>query len=81
MGVIVFEINELVLNGFPRVDRDRVSEAFQRELTRLLHVAPPNLESGRTVDVVSLPALPPATSSRRLGEMLARAVHDGVTRA
>jgi hypothetical protein len=42
MGVtrIHFAVDELVLNGFPTINRDRVAASFQRELTRLLAVTP-----------------------------------------
>ncbi|GII88910.1 hypothetical protein Ssi03_69000 [Sphaerisporangium siamense] len=88
---IVVHVDEFALNGFPMADRDRVAAAFERELTRLLYAAPLDggsslpegsllARSSRSLDAIALPALPPAASSRRLGELLARAVHDGFTR-
>ncbi|MEU6082233.1 hypothetical protein [Streptomyces sp. NPDC047108] len=76
------DIGELVLDGFERVDTDRVSEAFQAELTRLVRErGVPIAADGtdRELDVVSgLPALPANASSRRLGQELARSVHAGL---
>jgi hypothetical protein len=78
------EIGELVLNGFDhRVDADRVSAAFQAELARLVRERGVPLAAGgadRTLDALAgLPALPATTSSARLGEALARAVHAGLS--
>ena len=83
MGVnetdIHVEIDELVLTGFDRVNIDLLVQAFQRELTRLLHRRGVHLVDEH--DLVSgLPALPHTTSARRLGEALARSVHSGLTR-
>ncbi|MEV8395392.1 hypothetical protein ACFU76_12290 [Streptomyces sp. NPDC057539] len=76
------DIGELVLDGFDRVDPDRVSAAFQTELTRLVRDrgVPLATDGGRTLDALSgLPPLPATTSPRRLGEALARAVHAGLS--
>ncbi|WP_406835060.1 hypothetical protein ACICHK_01060 [Streptomyces sp. AHU1] len=93
-GRIDVEIGELVLDGFPRVDRDRVAEAFRRELTRLVReygvpVADDLVsdghgegdgDTGLALDVVrGLPPLPYTVSSDRLGMALARSVHAGLT--
>jgi hypothetical protein len=75
------EIGELVLEGFGAVDSGRICEAFQRELTRLVtERGVPVADAGdRAVELLSgLPELPATTSSRRLGEALARAVHAGL---
>ncbi|MEU9184569.1 hypothetical protein AB0D14_08380 [Streptomyces sp. NPDC048484] len=75
-------VGELVLDGF-RADPDRVSEAFERELTRLVreHGVPLAAERGGvTLDALSgLPPLPAGLSARRLGQELARAVHEGLS--
>jgi hypothetical protein len=75
------EIGELALHGF-RVDPDRVSEAFERELTRLVraHGVPLAADGALTADTLSgLPPLPAGLSARRLGQELARAVHEGLS--
>jgi len=75
-------VGELVLDGF-RVDPDRVSAAFEHELTRLVreHGVPLATERGAvTLDALSgLPPLPAGLSARRLGQELARAVHEGLS--
>ncbi|MGP3982002.1 hypothetical protein [Streptomyces sp. KR80] len=77
------DIGELVLDGFdPRVDPDRVTAAFQMELTRLVRERGVPLAAdgtGRALDgLAGLPPLPATTSPVRLGEALARAVHAGL---
>ncbi len=76
------DIGELVLDGFGRVDTDKVSAAFQSELARLVRErgVPLAAEGGRALDALSgLPALPATASARRLGQELARAVHAGLS--
>ncbi|MET8677333.1 hypothetical protein ABZW18_07030 [Streptomyces sp. NPDC004647] len=77
------DIGELVLDGFERVDPDRVSAAFQRELARLVRERGVPLAAdgeGRALEALSgLPALPATTSPGRIGEALARAVHAGLS--
>ena len=79
MGVnsVRIEIDELVFEGL-RVDADRVSAVFEAELTRLIRErGVPSLEL--SLDALDgLPALPATSSPSRLGEALARAVHDGL---
>ncbi|MFH9006047.1 hypothetical protein ACH4E5_22790 [Streptomyces afghaniensis] len=80
-SAIRVDIGELVLDGF-RVDPDRVSAAFERELDRLVreHGVPLAADGALTVDTLSgLPPLPAGLSSRRLGQELARAVHAGLS--
>ncbi|MFF7401401.1 MULTISPECIES: hypothetical protein [Streptomyces] len=75
------EIGELVLDGF-RADPARVSAAFERELARLvrLHGVPLASHGPLTVDTLSgLAPLPSGLSARRLGQELARAVHQGLS--
>ena len=75
------EVGELVLDGF-RADPERVSKAFEDELTRLvrLHGVPLAAEGPLAVDALSgLPPLPAGLSARRLGQELARAVHEGLS--
>ncbi|MFF5077464.1 pentapeptide repeat-containing protein [Actinoplanes sp. NPDC000266] len=82
MGVdrIELEIGELILDGFPRADRDRIAAAFTRELTSLLHERGMPF-TGADIDVRDLPPLPPTAGPRRLGRSLARAVHDSLCEA
>ncbi|WP_328429404.1 hypothetical protein [Streptomyces sp. NBC_00443] len=75
------EIGELALHGF-RVDPERVSDAFERELTRLVHAhgVPLATDGALTLEALSgLPPLPAGLSARRLGQQLARAVHEGLS--
>ncbi|WP_411145378.1 hypothetical protein [Streptomyces sp. x-80] len=77
------DIGELVLDGFDsRIDPDRVSAAFQSELTRLVRERGVPLAAdgaGVTLDgLAGLPPLPATTSPVRIGEALARAVHAGL---
>ncbi len=73
------EIGELALDGFDRVDPERVSAAFQAELARLVRERGVPLATDgadRALEALSgLPPLPATTSPKRLGEALARAVH------
>ncbi|MFI5689347.1 hypothetical protein [Streptomyces sp. NPDC051636] len=83
MGVTLkevrIEIGELALSGF-RADPDRVSAAFESELTRLVTEHGMPVEGPWTADVLSgLPPLPAGLSARRLGQELARAVHAGLS--
>lgn len=80
-SAIRVEIGELVLDGF-QADPARVSAAFERELTRLVHLhgVPLAANGALTADALSgLPPLPSGLSARRLGQELARAVHDGLS--
>ncbi|MER8088244.1 hypothetical protein ACFVZR_26775 [Streptomyces sp. NPDC058316] len=75
------DIGELVLDGFD-VDPERVSAAFERELTRLVRErgVPVAADGGRSLDTLSgLPPLPAGLSARRLGQELAHAVHAGLS--
>ncbi|MGW9134460.1 hypothetical protein [Streptomyces sp. NPDC055681] len=76
------DIGELVLDGFERLDPDRVSAAFEAELSRLVRErgVPLAADGGRALEALSgLPPLPSTTSPGRLGEALARAVHAGLS--
>lgn len=85
---IEVEIGALVLDGFAHhVDRDRLAEAFTRELSRLVREHGVPLADARTgsdpvlvLDAVSgLLPLPHTASPIRLGTALARSVHAGLT--
>ncbi|MEU5716795.1 hypothetical protein AB0G71_13580 [Streptomyces sp. NPDC020403] len=76
------DIGELVLEGFGRVDPERVSEAFQAELGRLVRDrgVPLAADGGQALEALAgLPPMPANLSSRRLGRELARAVHTGLS--
>ncbi|MER5615059.1 hypothetical protein [Streptomyces sp. NPDC002215] len=78
---IRIDVGELVLDGF-RVDPDRVSESFERELSRLVreHGVPLAADGALALEALSgLPPLPAGLSARRLGQELARAVHAGLS--
>ncbi|MFD7438889.1 hypothetical protein [Streptomyces sp. NPDC059861] len=80
-AVIRVEIGELALRGF-RVDAERVSAEFAHELTRLVRErgVPLATDGPVTLDALSgLPPLPAGLTARRLGQELARAVHDGLS--
>ncbi|MER6012890.1 hypothetical protein [Streptomyces bluensis] len=80
-SAIRVEIGELALSGF-RVDPERVTAAFERELTRLVerHGVPLAADGPLTLEGLSgLPPLPAGLSARRLGQELARAVHEGLS--
>ena len=80
-SAIRIEVGELVLGGF-RADPEHVSAAFESELTRLvrLHGVPLAAHGALAVDALSgLPPLPAGLSARRLGQELARVVHEGLS--
>jgi len=80
-SAIRVEIGELVLDGF-HADPAHVSAAFERELTRLvrLHGVPLAADGAVSVDALAgLAPLRPGLSARRLGQELARAVHEGLS--
>ena len=74
------EIDDLVLTGFDRVNTDLVVQAFERELSRLLHQRGVGPVAAELDLVTDLPAVARTTSPRRLGEALARSVHTGLIR-
>ncbi|MFI8071117.1 hypothetical protein ACIF85_20315 [Streptomyces sp. NPDC086033] len=80
-SAIRIEVGELVLDGF-RADPERVAAAFESELTRLVRLrgVPLAAEGPLAVDALSgLPPLPAGLSARRLGQELARSVHEGLS--
>ncbi|GGK74518.1 hypothetical protein [Mangrovihabitans endophyticus] len=75
---VLVQIDAIVLDGVRPADRERVAEAFTRELSRLLALDEiPSVDAHR--DAVTRPAVPPAGSPRRLGRLLARSVHETLT--
>ncbi|WP_228472978.1 hypothetical protein [Streptomyces cyaneochromogenes] len=80
-SAIRVEIGELALQGF-RADPERVSAAFEQELSRLVraHGVPLAADGALAVDALTgLPPLPSGLSARRLGQELARVVHEGLS--
>jgi hypothetical protein len=83
------EIDQLVLDGFERIDRDAVGSAFGRELDRLLRRHAGALAAGGAdgIELASrvarLPGtqLPAGLSPRRLGQSLAGAVFSAIAGA
>lgn len=78
------DVGELVLAGFDRaLDTARLTEAFETELARLVRERGVPLAadgSTRALDALGgLPPLPAHLSARRLGQELARAVHEGLS--
>ena len=80
MGVIRIQIDQLALTGVRRGQRDRVVEAFQQELTRLLTAGGlPGATAGTRERVPGGDPLVPTSDPRRLGHRLARSVHAALT--
>ena len=83
------EIDQLVLEGFERIDRDAVGSAFGRELDRLLRRHAGALAAGGAdgVHLASRAARLPGTqppaelSAHRLGQSLAGAVYSVIEAA
>jgi len=72
---VLVDIGAIVLDGVRPADRERVAEAFRRELSRLLTVHGMPTEDARR-DAVTRPPVPLTGSPRRIGRMLARTVHE-----
>jgi hypothetical protein len=81
---IELHVEELALQGFPPVDRHRISEAVQRELTRLLsdQGLPASLEAGREFSQVDGGSFQLSTGSRAgsVGADIGRAVYGGLAK-
>jgi hypothetical protein len=82
---IRLDIGALGLDGLPggrftAAERERIADAFTHELSRLLRVhGLPDTGDAAPHIVASLPALPPTASPYRIGQVLARAVHTGLS--
>jgi len=77
------EIEELVLDGFPAADRDRIARAVHVELERLFaeNGVPASLEGGGNVakiDGGSFEAAPDS-GSEEIGAQVARALYGGMS--
>lgn len=79
---VTLSIDEVVLRGFPPVDRHRVADAMTAELTRLLEDE--GLPEGMGKDAAALAPLPmrlPAGAGpEAIGREIARTVHAGLCR-
>lgn len=75
-------IEELVLEGFEQVDRGRIAEAVERELTHLFteRGIPPSLAGGGEIDRLDGGTFQAASGSRPevIGAQVARAVYGGL---
>jgi len=76
------EIEELVLDGFPAADKDRIARAVHVELERLFaeRGVPPSLEGGgdvATIDGGSFEAAPNARPEA-IGVQVARGLYGGM---
>jgi hypothetical protein len=75
-------IGEVVLSGFPPLDRHRLGDALAAELTTLL--ARRGLPEGLAADPVLPPVvlrLAPGAGPEAIGREIARAVHAGLLRS
>lgn len=79
---ITVRIDELVLHGLPREQRHAVAEAFETELARLCEESGAPLAGGRSevprLDLGTL-HLSPGTPPSRIGRMVARKLHGGIS--
>jgi hypothetical protein len=86
-GAVSVHIDELVMIGVRPGDRDRVVQALQAELTRLLRVSPPRAAGirGKPVSIERLAApaakLSVAPSPRSVGRLAAAQIHSGLKEA
>ena len=78
------EIEELVLHGFPGMDKDRIARAVQMELERLITEGgvPASLQEGG--DIARLEGgsfqVAPDLSAEEVGAQVARAIYGGMRR-
>jgi hypothetical protein len=79
-AAIEVHVEELILEGFPPMDRQQVGEAVRREVLRLLEEGlPAGLAAGRAIDRVDAGWFePPSMHPAAIGTALARAVHQGL---
>jgi len=78
------EIEDLVLHGFPGMDKDRIARAVQMELERLITEGgvPASLQEGG--DIARLEGgsfqVAPDLSAEEVGAQVARAIYGGMRR-
>ena len=81
---IELHIEELVLQGMPAGDRQRIGAVVQRELTRMLaeRGMPPAVASGAEIESLSGQSfeLARGASPDAIGVQVARAVYGGIKR-
>ena len=79
---IELQIEELVLHGFASADRDRIGEAVEGELVRLLTEGglASSLHSEGQLPNLCADAIPlsPASTPHELGQRIARALYGGI---
>ncbi len=87
MGDVIdleLEIDELVVEGIPRSDRERFAGALRRELERLLRerVLPASLRQSREVKHLTprTPSVPGDASANQLGAAVARTIYEALSR-
>lgn len=80
---IELHIGELVLDGFPAIDRAHLGALVQRELTRLFaeRGVPPSLTQGGEIPRIDGGSLPAASglSTQAIGTEIAAAVYRGLS--
>lgn len=81
---IKLHIEELVLNGFPPGDRDRIANNVEYELSRLLFEqgVPSSLSKGREIANLDVGVFEVAQGSKpeAIGAKVAQAVYGGLSR-
>lgn len=79
---IELHIEELVLEGFEQVDRHRIAEAVEQELTRLFteRGIPPSLAYGKEINRLDGGAfhIAPDSGPETIGTRVAQAVYRGL---
>lgn len=80
---VELRLEEIVLHGFPAVNRYRIGEALERELTRLLtgQGAPLGVTQGVELERLDLGAfeLRPDADAETIGRQLAEAIYGGLS--
>ena len=79
---IHLHIEELVLHGFAPGDRQRIGEAVERELTRLIAAQPLSQKQNVSMDRVDGGSFHMQINARpaSVGEQIAGAIHGGIRR-
>lgn len=81
---VELHIEELVLHGFAPGDRYRISEAVQRELTRMFaeQGAPPSFSDSLEAAHIDAGAfnVAPGSKSETIGTQVAQAVYGGLSK-
>jgi hypothetical protein len=84
MRAVEFHIEELVLHGFNPVNRFRIGEAVERELTRLITERDADDAIAQRGEIALIDGVvfevQPDSSSKAIGIQLARAIYGGLNR-